>query len=191
VQRLLVHEEVRDRFLALFVGLAQALKVGDPLDEATDIGPMVSEEAAATAENWIAEAQSQGARLLLGGKREGAMLWPSLLSEVRPEMKVVCEEAFAPLAGLRTYRTFDEAIALANDSKFGLQAGVFTSNVALAFQAAKRLHTGGVIINDASTFRADHMPYGGVKDSGMGREGIKYAIEEMTEIKLVCFNLPA
>jgi acyl-CoA reductase-like NAD-dependent aldehyde dehydrogenase len=191
VQRLIVHEDVSTRFLHLFVGLAQSLKVGDPLDETTDIGPMISEEAAITTAKWIDEAVAQGAQLVLGGRREGAVVWPTVLAGVRPEMKIVCEEAFAPLVGLRTYRTFDEAIDLANDSKFGLQAGVFTSDVALAFKAAKRIQTGGVIINDASSFRADHMPYGGVKESGMGREGLKYAIEEMTEIKLVCFNLPS
>ncbi len=139
----------------------------------------------------IDEAVAQGAKVAVGGRRERAVVWPAVLTDVRPEMTVVREEAFAPLVALRTYRTFDEAIDMANDSKFGLQAGVFTRDVALAFKAAKRIHTGGVIINDASSFRADHMPYGGVKESGMGREGLKYAIEEMTEIKLVCFNVPA
>jgi len=190
VQRLIVHEDVAARFLTLFIGHAQALVVGDPLDEATDVGPMISEDAARQTEQWIQEAVAQGAKLMLGGRREGAMVWPTVLTDARPEMKVVCEEAFAPLVALRTYSAFDEAIALANDSKFGLQAGVFTQNVALAFQAARQIHTGGVIINDSSAFRADHMPYGGVKESGMGREGLKYAIEEMTELKLVCFNLP-
>jgi acyl-CoA reductase-like NAD-dependent aldehyde dehydrogenase len=116
-------------------------------------------------------------------------MWPWVLTDVKPEMTIVCEEAFAPVVTVQSYRTFEEAIKLVNDSKFGLQAGVFTNNLTLAFQAGKRIRTGGVIVNDTSNYRVDHMPYGGVKLSGMGREGVRYTMEEMTEIKLVAFNL--
>lgn len=189
VQRILVAEAVQQRFLSLFLPLVQALKVGDPLAEDTDVGPMIDRQAAERSEAWIREALAGGARALMEGKREGSLMWPWVLSDVRREMKVVCEEAFAPLATVQSYRTFDEAIDLVNDSQFGLQAGVFTSNLNLAFQAGRQIHTGGVIVNDTSNWRADHMPYGGVKLSGMGREGVRYTMEEMTELKLVVFNL--
>jgi acyl-CoA reductase-like NAD-dependent aldehyde dehydrogenase len=189
VQRIIVHEAVQQRFLSLFLPLVQALKVGDPLGEDTDIGPMIDLRAAERGDAWIQEALAGGARALVEGKRKGSVMWPWVLTEVRRDMTIVCEEAFAPVATVQTYRTFDEAIALVNDSKFGLQAGVFTNNLNLAFQAGRRIQTGGVIINDTSNYRADHMPYGGLKLSGMGREGLRYAMEEMTEIKLMVFNL--
>jgi acyl-CoA reductase-like NAD-dependent aldehyde dehydrogenase len=150
---------------------------------------MIDLQAAERGEAWIQEALAGGARALVHGRREGSLMWPWVLTDVRRDMKVVCEEAFAPLVTVQSYRTFDEAIALVNDSQYGLQAGVFTTNVNLAFQAGRQIHTGGVIINDTSNWRADHMPYGGVKRSGMGREGIRYTMEEMTELKLVVFNL--
>jgi acyl-CoA reductase-like NAD-dependent aldehyde dehydrogenase len=189
VQRVLVHEAVQQRFLSLFLPMVQALKVGDPLGEDTDIGPMIDRKNADRGSAWIHEALQGGARALLKGKQEGSLVWPWVLSDVRRDMKIVCEEAFAPVATIQTYKTFDEAIALVNDSQFGLQAGVFTNNLNLAFQAGRQIRTGGVIVNDTSNYRADHMPYGGVKLSGMGREGIRYTMEEMTEIKLIAFNL--
>lgn len=189
VQRIIIHEAVLQRFLSLFLPLVQALKVGDPLAEDTDVGPMIDLGAAERGQEWIAEALAGGARALIEGRREGSLMWPWVLADVRPEMKIVCEEAFAPVATIQTYTTFDQAIALVNDSKFGLQAGVFTSNVNLAFRAGRQIRTGGVIVNDTSNYRADHMPYGGLKLSGMGREGVRYTMEEMTEIKLVAFNL--
>jgi|SRR6185437_8370192 len=189
VQRILVHESVRQRFLSLFLPLVQALKVGDPLSEETDVGPMIDRSAADRGMAWVREALDGGARALVTGKQEGNLVWPWVLTDVNREMKIVCEEAFAPVVTIQTYQTFDEAIALVNDSQFGLQAGVFTNNLNLAFQAGRQIRTGGVIVNDTSNYRADHMPYGGLKLSGMGREGIRYTMEEMTEIKLVAFNL--
>jgi acyl-CoA reductase-like NAD-dependent aldehyde dehydrogenase len=189
VQRVLVHENVQQKFLSLFLPLVQALKVGDPLAEDTDVGPMIDRHAADRGAAWIQEALSQGARALVEGRQDGNLMWPWVLADVQREMKIVCEEAFAPVATVQTYSSFDAAIAMVNDSQFGLQAGVFTNNLNLAFQAGKRIRTGGVIINDTSNYRADHMPYGGLKLSGIGREGVRYTMEEMTEIKLVAFNL--
>ncbi len=189
VQRIIVHDAIRQRFLSLFLPLVRALKVGDPLSEDTDVGPMIDRAAADRGMAWIQEALDGGAEALLTGKQEGNLVWPWVLGKVKRDMKIVCEEAFAPVATFQTYQTFDEAIAMVNDSQFGLQAGVFTNNVNLAFQAGRQIHTGGVIVNDTSNYRADHMPYGGVKLSGMGREGIRYTMDEMTEIKLVAFNL--
>ena len=123
------------------------------------------------------------------GKRDGSLIWPWVLADVRREMKIVCEEAFAPVVTIQTYGDFDEAIDLVNDSQFGLQAGVFTNDLNLAFRAGKRIRTGGVIVNDTSNYRVDHMPYGGLKLSGMGREGVRYTMAEMTELKLIAFNL--
>jgi acyl-CoA reductase-like NAD-dependent aldehyde dehydrogenase len=189
VQRIIVHEAVRERFLSLFLPQVQALKVGDPLGEDIDVGPMIDRAAADRGSAWVQEALDGGAKALVTGKQEGSLVWPWVLSDVQRDMKIVCEEAFAPVVTFQTYKTFDEAIALVNDSQFGLQAGVFTNNVNLAFQAGKQIHTGGVIVNDTSNYRVDHMPYGGVKLSGMGREGVRYTMDEMTEIKLIAFNL--
>ena len=189
VQRIVIHQAVLQRFLSLFIPMVQELKVGDPLDEATDIGPMIDRNAAERAEAWVHEALASGARAVVEGKREGSLLWPWVLTAVQPSMTIVCEEAFAPVVTIQSYTNFDEAIALVNDSKYGLQAGVFTNDVNLAFKAGTRILTGGVIINDTSNYRVDHMPYGGVKQSGMGREGVKYAMEEMLDTKLIVFNL--
>jgi acyl-CoA reductase-like NAD-dependent aldehyde dehydrogenase len=150
---------------------------------------MISEKEAARVERWVAEAVEQGARIAYGGKRDGVMHEPTILVDVKQEMKVVCQEVFGPVVSLLTYDSIDEAIALANDSEFGLQGGVFTKNVDTAFKVAREFEVGGVMINDASSFRVDQMPYGGVKNSGIGREGPRFAIEEMTEMKLVMFNL--
>ncbi|TBL75670.1 aldehyde dehydrogenase family protein [Paenibacillus thalictri] len=189
VQRIYVHRDIYDEFVAKAVTFAGGLAVGDPEQEETDVGPMIAEKEAARVEEWITEAVSQGARVVFGGKRTGALLQPTILTDVTPEMKVVCQEVFAPLVSIVPYDSIDEAIEAANDSDFGLQAGLFTSNLQLALSAAKRLEFGGVIINDSSSFRADIMPYGGVKDSGIGREGPSYAVQEMTEERIVVIEL--
>jgi len=188
VQRILVHEAIAEEFIAKLVQVAQNLRVGDPREETTDIGPMISEGEAKRAESWIQEAVADGASLLTGGQRNGSFITPAVLTNVQPTMRVVCKETFAPIVVVQTYKAFDEALKIANDTEFGLQAGVFTSSLAVAMEAARGLHVGGVMINDTSFYRAGQMPYGGVKHSGMGREGPRYAIEEMTEMRLVVFN---
>ena len=189
LQRLYVHEAIAAPFTEAFVRATEALQVGNPLDPACDVGPLVSDEAADRAERWIREAVSEGARLLTGGRREGRLLWPTVLVDTRPDMKVMCQEAFAPLVSIVTYRDFDEALRMLADSPYGLQAGVYTNDIAKAFEAVRRLDVGGVMINDTSIYRADHMPYGGNRMSGIGREGVRFAIEEMTSLRMVCFNL--
>lgn len=153
-----------------------------------DIGPMISEGEASRAESWIREAVAEGASLLNGGQRDGQFLAPAVLANVQPQMRVVCQETFAPIVTVQTYETLDEALGMANDSEFGLQAGIFTGSLAVAMAAARGLRVGGVMINDTSFYRAGQMPYGGVKRSGMGREGPHYAVEEMTELRLVVLN---
>lgn len=187
VQRIYVQRPVWDRFIALFLEKVQALKMGDPLDPSTDIGPMIDERSARRSEEWIQEAIQDGARLLLGGKRQGKFVEPTILTDVRPEMKVVCEEVFAPLVVLVPFDEWEQALALTNQSRFGINAGVFTRDLREAFRAIEALEVGSVIINGSSTYRADHMPYGGIKESGLGREGIRYAMESMTEIKFAAF----
>jgi acyl-CoA reductase-like NAD-dependent aldehyde dehydrogenase len=189
VQRILVHETVFEQFLALLLVQVRKLKMGNPLDEETDIGPLIREEDAVRAESWIQEAVAAGATLHCGGQRKGPMLEPAILTRTQPQMKVNCMEVFAPVKTLEPYRTMDEAIARVNDSPYGLQAGIFARDVGLIFRAFEEIETGGVIANDVPTFRIDPMPYGGVKDSGVGREGLRYAIEEMTERKLLVLNL--
>jgi acyl-CoA reductase-like NAD-dependent aldehyde dehydrogenase len=188
VQRILVHRAVAEEFTTKLVSVAQGLNTGDPKDRATDIGPMISEGDARRAESWIQEAVAAGASLLTGGQRNGSFLTPAVLTNVQPRMRVVCQETFAPIVTVQTYETLDEALGMANDSEFGLQAGVFTRSLAVALAAARTLRVGGVMINDTSFYRAGQMPYGGVKRSGMGREGPRYAIEEMTELRLVVLN---
>ncbi|MHB9146372.1 MAG: aldehyde dehydrogenase family protein [Symbiobacteriia bacterium] len=189
LQRLLVHEQVWDAFLSRFLDRVRELKVGDPMDPATDVGPMISEAEAERATAWIEEAKQQGARVLLGGGRQGVVLEPTVLTDVQDQMKVVCEEVFAPVVTLVPYKGLGEAIARVNSSKYGLQAGIFTTSISTAMEAARKVEVGGVMINDTSSFRADLMPYGGVKLSGNGREGPRYAIEEMTELKVVVMDL--
>ena len=189
VQRIIVHEDVQQRFLSLFLPLVQALKVGDPLAEDTDLGPMIDASSADRGAAWIEEALDGGARALVEGKRDGTLMWPWVLTDVQREMKIVREEAFAPVVTIQSYSGFDQAIEMVNDSQFGLQAGVFTNDLNLAFRAGKRIRTGGVIVNDTSNYRVDHMPYGGLKLSGMGREGVRYTMAEMTDLKLIAFNL--
>ena len=189
VQRVYIHDAVFDEFAARLKTLVEALKVGDPMDPATDLGPMIEEAEAARVDAWVREAVAAGARVLTGGRRlAGAMYAPTILTDVPPDAKVCAEEVFAPLVGLFRVRTFDEAIRAVNRSTFGLQAGVFTSDLDHALEAFDRLDAGGVIVNDVPTWRIDHMPYGGVKDSGLGREGPRYTIEEMTEPRLLVIN---
>ena len=188
VQRLIVHEKIYDRFLEEFVLLVKKLKVGDQLEEETELGPMISEASAQRVDKWVQEAVNQGAKCQPEFKRRGTLLRPMIISDVTPQMKVFFEEAFGPLVTVSKCRNLSEAIELANNSRYGLQAGIYTGRIADAFEAVRALDVGGVIVNDIPSFRIDSMPYGGMKDSGLGREGLKYAIEEMTEIKLVCFK---
>ncbi len=190
VQRIYVQQSVMDAFVALFVPKVEALQMGDPRDEATDVGPLISDEAAKRVGSWLKEAVDGGAQVLCGGEISGRMMQPTLLIDVQKDMKVVCEEVFAPLVSIIPFDSFDEAIAMVNDSRYGLNAGVFTRDLKEAFRAVDELEVGSVIINDSSAYRADHMPYGGVKSSGLGREGVKFAIEEMTEIKFAAIRLP-
>ncbi|MEM9488992.1 MAG: aldehyde dehydrogenase family protein [Myxococcota bacterium] len=190
VQRILVHEDIYDAFKAKLVSATKALKMGDPKQEDTFIGPMISEKEASRLDGWIAEAIERGAKVLCGGKREGAMLEATLLEDVPKDANVCTEEAFGPVAVLSKFSDFDAALDEVNDSAFGLQAGVFTRDLYKAHRAWDTLDVGGVVIGDVPSWRVDHMPYGGVKDSGLGREGIRYAIEDMTEIRLMVIRTP-
>lgn len=185
VQRIFVEKGVFEDFRDRFLASCKALKTGDPLDEATDIGPMIDEASARRAEEWVLEAVAGGARVLSGGRRKGNMMEPTVLTGTKHSMKVCSEEVFAPVVSLEPYSTFDEAIENVNRGRYGLQAGVFTSDMGRIFEAFERLQVGGVVANDLPTYRVDNMPYGGVKMSGFGREGVKYAIEEMTEPKIL------
>ena len=189
IQRIFLHEKIYDRFMADFSQATKKLKMGNPLEEETDIGPMITLDAAKQTEEWVEEAVENGARTVLGGKRDGVMFEPTILENVKPELRISWIEAFAPVVVIYRYKDFEEALRGVNHSIYGLQAGIFTSDLKKAFQAFEVLDVGGVIINDIPTFRVDHMPYGGVKESGFGREGLRYAIEEMTEIKLMALNL--
>ena len=192
VQRVYVQRTVFDRLSALLVELVEALKVGDPLEPSTDVGPMIDEGEAARVEQWVAEAVRDGATVLTGGKRLGPALYaPTVLAGVPEDAKVCMQEAFAPLVGLYPFDDFSDALARVNRSSYGLQAGVFTNDLLRTLDAFDALEVGGVIVNDVSAWRIDHMPYGGVKDSGLGREGPRYAIEELTEQKLIVINTDA
>ncbi len=188
LQRLYVHRSIAGEFTKRFVDATAKLKVGNPLDKDCDVGPMIDEGEAKRAESWIREAIAEGAKVLIGGKREGRVLQPTVLANARPEMKVMCQEAFAPLVSLYEYDDFEEAVRMVEDSPYGLQAGVYTNDLRKAFHAIDRINAGGVMINDTSIFRVDHMPYGGNKLSGLGREGVRFAVEEMTTIKMVMFK---
>lgn len=183
VQRIIIHESVYDRFKTMLVERTAKLVAGDPKDRNTFVGPMISESEARRLDNWIQEAVADGATLLCGGKREGAMLEATLLENVGRETAAYREEAFGPLALLSKFSDFDAALDEVNDSKFGLQAGIFTRDLFKSLDAWDRLDVGGVVINDVPSYRVDNMPYGGVKDSGLGREGIRFAMEDMTEIR--------
>ncbi|MDR7397340.1 MAG: aldehyde dehydrogenase family protein [Armatimonadota bacterium] len=185
VQRIYATREAYDSFLDRFVQASQAMVVGDPLDERVDVGPMIDEREARRIEAWVEEALAGGARVLTGHRRERAVYWPTVLTDVKPEMKVVAQEAFAPVASVIRSEDFEQALEQANATEYGLQAAVFTRDVDRVFRAIRKLNFGGVIVNDTPAYRADHMPYGGVRGSGIGREGVRYAIEEMTNIQMV------
>jgi len=187
VQRIYVHDSIAKQFLDRFIPATEKLRIGHPFEESTDISSLINETEAIRVSEWIDRAVRDGARLLTGGERKFATVKPTVLANVAPSAEVSCKEVFGPVVAVNTYRKLDEAIASVNDSIYGLQAGIFTQDIKRAFQAANRLEVGGVIINDVPTFRVDHMPYGGVKQSGSGREGPKYAIEEMSEPKLICW----
>ncbi len=189
VQRILVHHSVADTFTTKLLLQVARLKAGDPTDETTTVGPLIDPVATQRVEGWIEEAVSQGARVLLGGKRLGTVLEATVLTNVKPEMKVSCWEVFGPVVTVSSYRQFSDAIAALNQSDYGLQAGVFTQDINKVFHAFRHLEVGAVLANEIPTFRADHMPYGGVKDSGLGREGVRAAIEDMTEPRLLVLNL--
>jgi acyl-CoA reductase-like NAD-dependent aldehyde dehydrogenase len=188
VQRVYVHDSVYDRFAEQLLAHVADLVVGDPLDEATDVGPLIDDAAADRVEEWLDEARAAGAEVLTGGRRDGRVWEPTVLAGVAEDLRISCQEAFAPLVVLARYTDPLDAIERATTSRFGLQAGIFTNDLRIIDAAFDRLETGGLMVNDVSTFRVDHMPYGGVKDSGAGREGLRYAIEEMTELKLLTFN---
>lgn len=191
VQRVYVRREAYDRFRDLFVDAVERLRVGDPMDDATDVGPVIDLAARERIVDWIDEARRAGADVLTGGEVRDGLLRPTVLEGIDPSMKVSCEEVFGPVVGLASYATIDEAIDLANSSPYGLQAGIFTGRADAALGWARRLHFGGILVNETPTFRADQMPYGGVKDSGNTREGPRFAVRSMTEPKLVVLNLPA
>ena len=190
VQRMIVHEDVWDVFMTKFTAGAAALKMGDPLDPMTDLGPMVDATAASRTQRWVDEAVALGGRLLLGGRADGTFFPPTILTDVPLTAQVCSNEAFAPLVVAFRFRQLDDAIALVNDSMFGLQTGIFTNDLAATWKAFAELEVGGVIVNDVPTYRIDHMPYGGVKDSGMGREGLRWAMEDMTEIRIMVIAQP-
>jgi acyl-CoA reductase-like NAD-dependent aldehyde dehydrogenase len=189
VQRIFVHHSIADLFTTKLLLQVARLKGGDPSDEATVIGPLIDQKAGHRIEQWISEAVAEGARVLLGGKRMGSVMEATVLSHVTPAMKVACEEVFGPVVTVTPYRHFNEAVQAMNRSDYGLQAGVFTQDVNKVFHAFRHLEVGAVLANEIPTFRADHMPYGGVKDSGLGREGLRAAIEEMTEPRLLVLNV--
>jgi acyl-CoA reductase-like NAD-dependent aldehyde dehydrogenase len=188
LQRVYVHSDVYDSFVEKFVEAAAKLKVGDPLNPETDVSALIAPKEVERTLGWIEEAKQNGAKVVLGGTSEGNVLKPTVLLDVEPAAKVSCQEVFAPIVLINKVNSVGEAIELVNDSRYGLQAGIFTENIRTAMDATKKLHVGGVLVNDIPTYRVDHMPYGGVKESGVGREGIKYAIDEMTEMKLVIIN---
>jgi acyl-CoA reductase-like NAD-dependent aldehyde dehydrogenase len=188
VQRVLVQSEIYDEFARRLVKEVESLKVGDPMDPTVDVGPVIDRGNVERIDAWVREAVAEGAEVLTGGTADGPFFAPTLLSRVDPEMKVCREEVFGPVVTISPYQTFEEALERVSDSKFGLQAGVFTNDVNRAFQAHRELEVGGVILNDVSAFRADQMPYGGSKDSGFGREGLRFAMEEMTEPRIMVFS---
>ncbi len=189
VQRISVERPAYERFLELFLPRVEALVVGDPADDATDVGPVISTDERDRVLEWIEEARAAGAQILAGGELDGELLRPTVIADAPAGSKVACEEVFGPLCTVAPYDSLEEAIAVANGTRYGLQAGIFTSDIRAALRAASELEFGGVTVNEAPTFRADQMPYGGVKDSGNTREGPAYAIREMTEERLVVFQL--
>jgi acyl-CoA reductase-like NAD-dependent aldehyde dehydrogenase len=190
VQRIYIHQDVYDQFVENLLVQVRSLPSGDPLNETTVVGPLINKQTAVRVENWIQDAIDQGADCLCGGTRQEAIVTPTVLANVGPSMKVSCEEVFGPVMTVSRYQDFAEALQAVNNSPYGLQAGVFTQNINRVFQAYHKLEVGAVLANEIPTWRADHMPYGGVKDSGLGREGVRYAMQELTEPKLLVLNLP-
>ncbi|MGF7119308.1 lactaldehyde dehydrogenase [Methanobacterium oryzae] len=190
VKRIILDKRIADEFTDKFVRATKKLKVGDPLDFKTDIGPLIDENAAIMVEKIVDKTLNEGAELLCGGKRNGSFYTPTVIDNVNSKMEMVQEETFGPIAPLIHVNGFEEAIEVANDTKYGLQASIFTNNINNALKAAKEIDAGGVVINKQSTYRTDNMPFGGCKMSGMGKEGIKYAVEDMTKTKLVVINQP-
>jgi glyceraldehyde-3-phosphate dehydrogenase (NADP+) len=188
VQRVFIHERVYDCFKDLLIAETKKMKIGDPLDRTTDLGPMIDEKAAQRSKGWIDAAVKEGACVLTGGEVEGRVLQPTIIENARPQSFVCSREAFAPLVTIFPVKGFGEAVERVNDSVYGLQAGVFTNNLERALYAFEQIEAGGVIMNDIPTYRIDHMPYGGVKASGLSREGLRYAIEDMTEMRLLVIN---
>jgi acyl-CoA reductase-like NAD-dependent aldehyde dehydrogenase len=188
VQRIIAHDVVYEHLKQLLIDRVSKLKAGDPLEEDTFLGPMISEYDAKRMEQWVGEAVDGGAKIICGGRRNGVFYDATLLENVEPHMKISCVEAFGPVATLQPFVDFKDAVRIVNDSVYGLQAGVFTKNIDHAFYAFSELDVGGVVVNDIPSFRVDNMPYGGVKNSGLGREGVRFAMEDMTEIKLLVMN---
>jgi glyceraldehyde-3-phosphate dehydrogenase (NADP+) len=189
VQRVYVHRPIWDRFVERLLPRVEALRTGDPLDESTDIGPMIDAPAADRFEAWLAEAEAGGARALVRARRDGNTLSPTVLVDATRDMKVCAREVFAPIINLFPYDDFGDAVRQVDDSIYGLQAGVFTRDIVRIWQAFEGIEAGGLMINEVPSWRIDHMPYGGVKESGWGREGLRYAIEEMTEPRLLVVTL--
>jgi glyceraldehyde-3-phosphate dehydrogenase (NADP+) len=188
VQRVYTHHDIFESFVDDLIPRVEDLVVGDPLDEATDVGPLIDMGAADRLAVWLEEAIAGGAQVLAGGERDGNIWQPTVLASLQEDMNISCQEAFGPFVGLYSYTDVMDAIRRVDQSDFGLQAGMFTNDVNLIQTAFNEIEVGGLMINDVSTFRVDHMPYGGVKASGFGREGLRYAIEEMTEMKLLMVN---
>jgi len=188
VQRVLVHEAIYDEFMGGLLPQVKGLVTGNPMDPSTDVGPLIDQKALDRIDAWVGEAVAGGARALTGAERDGNCYLPTVLVDVKPEMKVSCEEVFGPVITVQPYSAFEEAVAIADDSAFGLQAGLFTKDVEKIFYAHRELRVGGLIHNDVSAFRADQMPYGGVKASGVGKEGLRYAMEEMSELRLLVLS---
>lgn len=189
VQNVYVHESLRERFLERMVSRVKQLRLGDPLDATTDAGTLIDENAARRVEQWVEEALAQGARLLAGGKRHGAAYEPTVLADVRPAMRVVCEEVFGPVATVQSFTALEPLFERISAEQYGLHVGIFTKSLPVAFDAIRRLRVGGIIVNGTSTWRTDQLAYGGIKASGIGREGPRYAIRDMTDERLVLFNL--
>jgi acyl-CoA reductase-like NAD-dependent aldehyde dehydrogenase len=189
VQRIYSQQAISDPFTEKFVQASEAMVVGDPLDARVDVGPMIDPGEVDRIEGWVDEARAGGAEVLTGGKREDAVYWPTVLTKVEPQMKVVDQEAFAPVASVIPYDDFEGALELADASNYGLQASVFTRDIQRVLKAIKRLNFGGVMVNETPAYRADHMPYGGNRQSGLGREGLRFAIEEMTNIQMVAIKI--
>lgn len=188
VQRIIAHRSIYEDLKSRLVAAASSLKMGDPLDEQTFLGPMISEAEARRVEAWVADAVARGAKIACGGRREGVFYEATLVENVPADAALSCREVFGPVATLQPFETFEQACRSVNASRYGLQAGVFTKDLDRAFYALNELEVGGVVINDVPSFRVDNMPYGGVKDSGLGREGVRFAIEEMTELRLMLLN---